>query len=190
MRNFDTIILHASATPPDWMAGKGAQAKRDEIDRWHRERGWKGIGYHFVVDRDGAVAKGRHINTTGAHVKGHNATSIGVCIVGGRWPDGQWGVRSDSFEDHFTPEQDRAVRALIEDLCERYPQIRHIKGHNDYTDAKGCPCFDVAQWLKGGSVRSVERPKPSQRDSTATAGGGWLAGLLRALTRFLTGGKA
>jgi len=140
-----------------------------------------------VVDRDGATAKGRHINTTGAHVKGHNARSIGVCIVGGRWPDGRWGVKTDDFPDHFTPAQDKALREIITDLCERYPQIRHIKGHNDYTDAKGCPCFDVAQWLKGGAVRPVERPEATQ--APAAAGNPFTA-LLRALLRFLKGGKA
>lgn len=162
MRRFDTIIIHASATPPDWMKGQGVKAKRDEIDRWHRERGWSGIGYHYVIDRDGKVATGRHLNKTGAHVKGHNTGSVGICLIGGRWPHGPWGLATDDFADHFTPEQDAALRSLITDLCERYPAIKHIKGHNDYTDQKGCPCFKVSEWLTGG------RTQPSRPNTVAT----------------------
>jgi hypothetical protein len=182
MRNFDTLIVHASATPPDWMAGQGVKAKRDEIDRWHKGRGWAGIGYHYVIDRDGSVTTGRHLNKTGAHVKGNNTGSVGICLIGGRWPDGRWGLATDDFADHFTPEQDMALRDLITDLCERYPRIAHIKGHNDYTDAKGCPCFRVDEWLRGGRVAAprpntvATRPKPqpaapapSQRPSGLSA---------------------
>ena len=181
MRNFDTIILHASATKPDWMSDKGVHAKRNEIDRWHKARGWRGIGYHYVIDRDGSIATGRHINTTGAHVKGHNTGSVGVCIVGGQWPDGRWALATDDFSDHFTPAQDKAVRVLIADLRERYPSIKHIKGHNDYTSAKGCPGFKVDEWLKGGRVAPTvtEAPKAS-----------WgIAGLLALVFAWLIGRK-
>ena len=147
MRNFDTIILHASATYPDWMRGQGVKAKRDEIDQWHKDRGWSGIGYHYVIDRDGSVIAGRHLNKTGAHVKGHNTGSVGICLIGGRWPNGRWAEKTDQFSDHFTAEQDRALRDLIADLQSRHPAIQHVTGHNDYTDAKGCPGFKVSEWL-------------------------------------------
>ena len=138
----------------------------DVITRWHRQRGWKGIGYHYLIDRDGTVAEGRPIEKVGAHVKGHNTGSVGVCLIGGRWPHGPWGLATDDFADHFTPEQDAALRSLITDLCERYPAIQHIKGHNDYTDQKGCPCFKVSEWLTGGRTQPprpntvATRPKP------------------------------
>ena len=147
MRNFDTLIVHCSATPPSWMMGHDVKAKRDEIDRWHKDRGWKGIGYHYVIDRDGSIATGRHLNTTGAHVAGHNTGSVGICLIGGRWPDGRWGLATDKFSQHFTPQQDKALRKLIADLQEKYPAIKTIKGHNDYTDQKGCPSFKVSEWL-------------------------------------------
>jgi len=194
MRRFDTLIIHCSATPPDWMAGKGVKAKRDEIDRWHKGRGWSEIGYHYVIDRDGATTTGRHLNKTGAHVKGHNTGSVGVCLVGGRWPDGRWALASDDFADHFTAEQDKALRDLIEDLCERYPAVKHIKGHNDYTSAKGCPGFKVGDWLRGGRVTPrevypaptpprapVASPRPAQRPS------GGLAGLFARILKALRG---
>lgn len=182
MRNFDTLIVHASATPPDWMAGKGVKAKRDEIDRWHKGRGWAGIGYHYVIDRDGSIANGRDLNKIGAHVTGHNTGSVGICLIGGRWPDGRWGLATDDFADHFTPEQDAALRELITEFCERYPAITHIKGHNDFTTAKGCPCFKVSEWLRGGRVAAprpntvAQRPRlqraapaPAQRPSGLAA---------------------
>lgn len=178
MRNFDTIILHTSATYPDWMKGQGVKAKRDEIDQWHKDRGWSGIGYHYVIDRDGSVIAGRHLNKTGAHVEGHNTGSVGVCLIGGRWPDGRWAEKTDRFSDHFTAEQDRALRDLIADLQSRYPAIQHITGHNDYTDARGCPGFKVSEWLvrapAAGPPNTVAtRPqtqKPAQRPAQRPTG--------------------
>jgi N-acetylmuramoyl-L-alanine amidase len=181
MRNLHTIIVHCAATKPNWMAGKGVHAKRDEIDRWHKARGWKGIGYHFVVDRNGDIAKGRDLNTVGAHVKGHNTGTIGVCLVGGQWPDGRWGLKSDSFSDHFTPQQDAALRKLLTDLCEAHPSINHIKGHNDYTDQKGCPSFDVNEWLKDEPQKHTE---PHVEPPAPKPPGGGLAGFLAALFAF------
>jgi len=182
MRNFDTLIVHCSATPPSWMMGHDVKAKRDEIDRWHKDRGWRGIGYHYVIDRDGSIATGRHLNTTGAHVKGHNTGSVGICLIGGRWPDSRWGLATDKFSQHFTPQQDKALRKLIADLCEKYPAIQHIKGHNDYTSDKGCPAFKVSEWLKDEPVApkppntvaqrphtQAPAPRPAQRPSGLAA---------------------
>jgi N-acetylmuramoyl-L-alanine amidase len=181
MRNLHTIIIHCSATKPNWMAGKGVHAKRDEIDRWHKARGWKGIGYHFVLDRTRDIAKGRDLNTVGAHVKGHNTGTIGICLVGGQWPDGRWGLKSDSFSDHFTPQQDAALRKLLTDLCEAHPSINHIKGHNDYTDQKGCPSFDVNEWLKDEPQKHTE---PHVEPPAPKHPGGGLMGFLAALFAF------
>jgi len=195
MRNFDTIILHCSATYPDWMKGQGVKAKRDEIDQWHKDRGWSGIGYHYVIDRDGSVITGRHLNKTGAHVKGHNTGSVGVCLIGGRWPDGRWALATDKFADHFTAAQDKAVRELIADIQSRYPAVKHITGHNDYTNTKGCPGFKVAQWLADGPVRPsmpntvATRPqtqKPVQRPAQEPTG---LAGVLTRIFKALGLGK-
>ena len=72
MRNINLIIVHCSATP------EGRDVSVADIDRWHRERGFDGIGYHYVVYIDGSVHEGRPLNKVGAHCKGHNAHSIGI----------------------------------------------------------------------------------------------------------------
>jgi N-acetylmuramoyl-L-alanine amidase len=193
MRRFDTIILHCSATYPDWMKGQGVKAKRDEIDQWHKDRGWSGIGYHYVIDRDGSVITGRHLNKTGAHVKDHNTNSVGVCLIGGRWPDGRWALATDKFSDHFTPEQDKAARDLIADLKSRYPAIQHVTGHNDYTNAKGCPGFKVASWMSARETPKTPntvstRPqtqKPVQRPAQRPTG---IAAILSRIFAFLSKG--
>ena len=81
MRVIDEIIVHCTATP------QGRAVSVDDIDRWHRQRGFAGIGYHFVVYLDGTVHTGRPIGLAGAHCKGHNAHSIGICYVGVTFKD-------------------------------------------------------------------------------------------------------
>jgi N-acetylmuramoyl-L-alanine amidase len=76
-REIDLIVIHCAYTSPKMDIGV------KEIDEWHRARGWNQIGYHYVVRRDGTVEHGRSVKTVGAHVKGFNAKSIGVCLVGG-----------------------------------------------------------------------------------------------------------
>ena len=83
MRTINEIIVHCTATP------EGKDYTVEDITRWHKERGFKTIGYHYVVYRDGSVHEGRTLADVGAHCKGHNAHSIGVCYVGGLTPDGR-----------------------------------------------------------------------------------------------------
>ena len=77
MRNIDSIIVHCSATK----AGQDFTAT--DIDRWHRERGFNGIGYHYVIRLDGKLEKGRDVALAGAHCKGWNERSVGICYIGG-----------------------------------------------------------------------------------------------------------
>ena len=129
MRQIDDIIVHCTAT------AEGREASVQEIDRWHRARGWKCIGYHWVVGLDGTVHKGRAETDAGAHCKGHNAHSIGVCYVGGLASDGK------TPKDTRTAAQRTALRKLVKELQARYPNAA-LHGHRDYA-AKACPCFDV-----------------------------------------------
>lgn len=139
----DEIIVHCSATSPDWMEDYSVTDKRDEIDRWHKARGWWGFGYHFLIDRDGSLAEGRSIKDIGAHVKGRNRGTVGVCLVGGR------GASSDDFfRDHFTFKQDVILRGLI-GFYAAYGEIHTVSGHNDYAP-KACPGFGVDDWLENG----------------------------------------
>ena len=130
MRKIKEIIIHCSATK------EGRNYTVADIDRWHRERGFFCIGYHFVIYRDGSIHVGRSVEEVGAHCKGHNTVSIGVCYIGGLSQDGK-------PKDTRTPEQKAALKALIEQLKEEYPEAE-VHGHNEFS-AKACPCFDVKE---------------------------------------------
>ena len=127
------IILHCTGTPV------GHAYTVSDVDRWHRARGWKGIGYHYLVLLDGRIQSGRPENQVGAHCVGHNRCSIGVCYVGGLSADGR------TPQDTRTPAQRVALRELVADLLERYPQAK-VHGHNEFA-AKACPCFKVPEEL-------------------------------------------
>lgn len=142
MRNINEIIVHCTATNSSWYSDKSAQDVVTEIRRWHtQERGWSDIGYHFICHRDGEIAAGRAITRGGAHTRGRNKSSIGIALVGGRG-----GCADDDFLDNFTPEQEKALRELIDELKQEFPTIKAVSGHNDYA-SKACPCFNVHDWL-------------------------------------------
>jgi N-acetyl-anhydromuramyl-L-alanine amidase AmpD len=142
MRHLSEIIVHCSATRPDWMDGHSTEAKVAEIRDWHVSgNGWSDIGYHYIIDRDGTVAKGRPLARAGAHTRGRNANSVGVCLIGGHGS-----ASTDSFSDNFTPEQDEALRNLLTSLMQTYNTISKVSGHNQYA-AKACPGFSVPEWL-------------------------------------------
>lgn len=129
MRKITEIIIHCSATPA------GRHFTVQDLDRWHRARGFNSIGYHYVIYLDGSVHPGRPIQEPGAHCIGHNAHSIGVCYIGG--------LDADTFEaaDTRTSEQRTALRELLAKLQEQYPGAT-VHGHNEFAD-KACPCFRV-----------------------------------------------
>lgn len=132
----DFIAIHCSATNP-----KATKVDAAEIDRWHRKNGWACIGYHFVIKRDGVVETGRDETVIGAHVEGHNAYSIGICMVGGVDEKGQ-------PQDNFTPAQYESLKELLRGLKELYPKAV-IQGHRDFPGVKkACPSFSVKDWLQ------------------------------------------
>lgn len=185
MRQIDEIIVHCTATRPEWYAGRSAAAKVDEIRRWHvQERGWRDIGYALLIDRDGTVAKGRDLDQDGdvfddigAHTAGHNSRSIGVVLVGGH------GSRADDkFLDNFTPEQDAALRKVIADIRAQFPSIKKVSGHNEYS-TKACPGFHVSGWLSSLPAAGATVARPQAKPS-----GGLLKALLAVLAA-LFGGK-
>lgn len=161
MRPLNEIIVHCSATPPDWRGTQPLNFKVAEIRRWHVEdRGWSDIGYHYIIDRDGKVADGRPLDRVGAHVQGHNTGTVGVCLLGGAGSSA-----TDAFEDNFTPEQDRALRALIAQLQAKYPSIMKVSGHNQYA-AKACPGFDAPRW------HARQAPRTATESTTIRASAG------------------
>ena len=144
MRQINEIIVHCTATNPSWFIDRDAHEVAAEIKRWHtQERGWSDIGYHYIIHRNGQIAKGRPIERTGAHTRGRNKGSIGIALVGGRG-----GSADDAFEDNFTEDQGRELAALIDVLKDDFPTISTVSGHNDYA-SKACPCFDVGSWVAG-----------------------------------------
>lgn len=147
------IVIHYSATP------RGRHITVADIDAWHKARGWKGIGYHYVIYLDGSVHKGRPDNVVGAHVAGHNTGTIGICYIGGVDGDPNKGV------DTRTPEQTRAMIALIRDLLAKYPGAE-VVGHRDMPDAATqCPGFNATTWW--ASV--TRQPAPPVRPVPADA---------------------
>ncbi len=134
MRDLTTIIVHCSYTPPDMDIGA------ETITEWHvSERGWDDIGYHYVIKRNGAIEDGRLIGTQGAHAYGHNADSIGVCLIGGMADQGE------APDSNFTRWQWESLAELMDDLQMRHGPLDVI-GHRDVDDGKACPCFDVRAW--------------------------------------------
>lgn len=140
-RHINSLIIHCAATP------NGRVHDVYDIDRWHRQAGfrrtqaWRArqndglghIGYHFVIYLNGAVATGRHLDEIGAHARGFNAKSIGACLIG---------------TDRFSLNQWHSLRAGVLALRDLYPALR-ILGHRDLPNVnKTCPGFDVASWLE------------------------------------------
>jgi N-acetylmuramoyl-L-alanine amidase len=135
------IILHCAATP------EGKIFDISDIDRWHKARGWKGCGYHFVITLDGCIQKGRAINAYGAHTKGRNS-AIGICYIGGL---DSGGVPKDTR----TPEQRDALELLITGLNITLGALQ-LHGHNEYSN-KACPSFDVKEETHLHHLANYER---------------------------------
>ena len=130
MRQINKIIVHCSATR------EGQDIPVETIKKWHIEgRGWSDIGYHFYIDIHGKIQKGRDIAKIGAHCKGQNRNSIGLCYCGGVEADGK------TPKDTRTDEQKDALLAVLRTLKAMYPEAI-IHSHNDYAN-KACPSFDA-----------------------------------------------
>ncbi|MDL2303208.1 N-acetylmuramoyl-L-alanine amidase [Dysgonomonas sp. OttesenSCG-928-D17] len=128
MRKINKIILHCSATK------EGQNFTTADIDRWHKQRGFAKIGYHFVIYLDGSLHKGRDISEIGAHAQGQNSNSIGICYIGGLDFNGK-------AKDTRTDAQKASLVKLVAELKEQFPDAT-IHGHNEFAN-KACPCFDV-----------------------------------------------
>lgn len=131
MRAINLIVIHCSATPPSMDIGA------EEIRLWHtKQNGWSDIGYHFVIRRDGRQEEGRPLERIGAHAKGFNKNSIGICYVGG-------------VDENLDPEDNRTdcqkdqLLSLLYLLKLSYPAAQ-IVGHCDLPGVtKACPSFNA-----------------------------------------------
>ena len=134
MRSITLIVVHCDGLMPH------QHNTIKKIDDYHKSKGWKGVGYHFFIQRDGTVEVGRKLWEVGAHCVNHNRYSIGICYEGGLDAAGE-------AADTRTPEQVRALRELIERLHAQFPKAV-IVGHRDLDPRKKCPCFDAVAEFK------------------------------------------
>lgn len=135
-RTINEIILHCSATP------EGKDYSVDTIRKWHLQRGFSDIGYHYVIYRDGTIHSGRDVNISGAHCTNHNSKSIGVCYIGGLDFTGK------NAKDTRTEEQKKSLVNLVKQLMSIYKlSISNVHCHNEYAN-KACPSFKINDFRK------------------------------------------
>lgn len=148
IRKIRKIIIHCSDSP--W-------GDAITIDKWHKERGFEKIGYHYVILNgypsyaswkekkynqalDGVVENGRNLNEIGAHCAGHNSDSVGICLIG---------------VDKFSERQFRSLKKLVVSLMEKFKLTeKDVYPHNYFENSKTCPNFDIKIiWeLKDGRI--------------------------------------
>ena len=134
-RTIKEIIIHCSAT--ETKPGSRPITIAD-IRRWHKARGFSDVGYHYYIRLDGTIEVGRPLSLAGAHCKGHNAQSIGICYEGG--------ILHGKPCDTRTPIQRARMLELILALLTLF-DIKSIHGHNEFAN-KACPCYDVSKEYK------------------------------------------
>lgn len=129
------IITHCSATP------EGRDIDVTDIRCWHvNDNGWSDVGYHFVITLDGTVQQGRPIDKTGAHCRGMNSCSVGICLVGGTDYNGNPKVT-------YTLAQWDAWRSLVNHLKMILPRGVKNVGHYEIDPRKTCPNFRPSDFL-------------------------------------------
>lgn len=140
-RKIDSIVVHCSDSP-DYL-DIGAK----EINEWHIQRGWREIGYHYVIRRNGEIEKGRPEEVSGAHAKGANGRSLGIVWVG---------------RNSISPEQNKSLIGLINWLRGKYNiEIDNVKGHCEAVETdKTCPNINMNR-LRAELV--FIQPKPEVR---------------------------
>lgn len=144
MTRIGFIAVHCSATP-----ATAVNVDAAEIRRWHRQKGWRDIGYHYVIKRDGTIEKGRADDIPGAHEPKINSHSLAICLVGGSPPIGSPEARKGLGENNFTDPQWASLAKLVKQLHAKHPSAV-VLGHRDVPGVrKACPSFDVKAWWAG-----------------------------------------
>lgn len=143
-REVKLFVVHSAATTPKM------DVDAAWIERVHRTKGFFKIGYHFFIKRDGSIEVGRELDEVGAHVKGHNRDSVGICMAGGLSVDG-------NPENNFEPEQFAALKHILELLHDYYPEAEAC-GHRDIPGTRTvCPSFNVDKWLSDVGLSHLQR---------------------------------
>ena len=132
MQDVKYLVVHCTATQ------LSQRVSVEDLDSWHKAKGWNGIGYHWYIDQEGKIWAGRAEQYAGAHVVGYNYCSIGICYEGGINEKGQ-------YDDTRTPAQKEALLDKLKELRRRYPSAI-ILGHRDFPKVtKKCPCFNASK---------------------------------------------
>ena len=121
------IAIHCSDTPND------VKITAKDIHQMHLNFGWDGIGYHKIINRNGEIENGRPEYWIGAHVKGYNEVSLGVCLIG---------------RDNFTKNQFLSLEDILNKWKSSYPMAKIIGHCNIGNTSKTCPNFNVLDWIK------------------------------------------
>lgn len=131
-RDVNEVIVHITASNDN--------ATVEQIRAGHLARGFSDIGYHWIVDREGVVHKGRDESIIGSHVAGYNADTIGISYIA-RGSDTD---QNGEYGKYMTESQRIAFEKKIADILTRYKlEIKDVSGHNQYNLGKACPCFKV-----------------------------------------------
>ena len=134
MRKIDYIVVHCSATR------EGCTLTPEALEAEHRRRGFRTTGYHYYIRRDGTTVPTRPLELAGAHAKGYNKHSIGICYEGGLDTAGR-------PKDTRTPEQRSALRLLVHQLLQQFRNAR-VCGHRDLSpDLDGDGTVEPREWV-------------------------------------------
>ena len=166
----DWLVVHTAACRADMDIGV------KEIRHLHLLRGFSDVGYHYIIRRDGTYEKGRTDTTPGAHARGYNMHSLGICLIGGTTKGlsgnaiptaadwyANYATNRPAAENNYTPAQFKTLRKILADLKVTHPDAE-ILGHCDLPGvAKACPCFDVREWLA-----TLNEEKPNEDDTGTT----------------------
>ena len=140
LRRIKYIVIHSTATP------EGKDYTVADIRKMHKARGWRDIGYHYVIYRDGSLHEGRDVNISGGHARGYNSNSIGIVYIGGTSATEKDKNGHLKAKDTRTPQQKATLLKLLKDLRKLYPNAK-IVGHRDL-NATACPSFDAKSEYK------------------------------------------
>ena len=165
----DTIMVHCLATSKSWGQSKSAAKMMEIVTRWHtKERGWRSVGYAAIIAYNGTHALGRDLDGDGnvleepaAAARGWNTKAIHLALAGGRGSS-----EHDNFSDHYTPEQDQALRGMIAEIERIAGRKMNVIGHNQAAK-KACPGFHVPTWF--GSRASPKMPAQPRPDPLPTS---------------------
>lgn len=145
-------------------------AAPQDVNRWHKARGWSGIGYHYLVRKDGSIHRGRPENKLGAHVRGHNSDTIGICAEG------------DFTRETMSDAQIAALQELRADIHRRYPGIKDLR-HSDLNPTS-CP-GNRYPWRQVTQGKTAPLPKPPTRSEMPTIRRGAHGAVVRTLQKEL-----